>query len=157
MARGWLSGPIDSAGGRRVSHSSFSRVRSHFSLPSRRRPRAAALYQGLPPAHAPIHPVARHNLCLIRCLVRLGRGGPPSRAGVAGEPRATSATVLDSTAALVRQMARQKMELLGYVAFYRVYIVALNFAVTHLTISQAYARYVRLGLGKSFLLGEKRL
>ncbi len=49
------------------------------------------------------------------------------------------------------------MELLGYVAFYRVYIVALKIAVTHLTISQAYARYVRLGLGKSFLLGEKRL
>ena len=29
--------------------------------------------------------------------------------------------------------------------------------ISHLTKSQAYARYVRLGLGKSFFLGERRL
>ncbi len=45
------------------------------------------------------------------------------------------------------------MELLGYV-------LAVLLPPPHLhplTKSQAYARYVRLGLGKSFFIGEQRL
>ncbi|RDX50431.1 hypothetical protein OH76DRAFT_1402468 [Lentinus brumalis] len=40
---------------------------------------------------------------------------------------------------------------------YRVYIVAPELPNAHLTASQAYARYLRLGLGKSFFLGQKHL
>ena len=62
-----------------------------------------------------------------------------------GEFAATSTIAVNSTLAFLREVVRQTMELLGYVEHFLV-----DYCRT-LIQNPAYDRYLRLGLGKSFL------